>query len=252
MKETKKETKTQKRKIQKSIFSGAEIVSLALYIKKEKLLAIGDLHIGQEEGFNTDGVLIPRTNFSMLLNELEKIFHETGKLNRIILLGDVKHEFGVPNNQEWRETIQLIEFLAKYSKKITIIKGNHDNYLAPITKWKNIELVESYSTGKILFSHGNKIINNSNEKIIVIGHEHPAILLNDLHKSEKFKCFIKTRANGKSIVVLPSMNFLSIGSDISREKPLSPYLKNISEFECWVVEESNVFYFGKINRLVKK
>jgi len=237
----------------KIIFPGAEIISLALYLKKEKTLVLGDLHIGQEENLNKQGIMMPRTNFAKLKEEIMKIFSKTGEINKIILLGDVKHEFSIASNQEWREVVEFIEILEKKCKKIIIIKGNHDNFLKSIAAWKKIELVDSILIGKVLFCHGDKIIltkETEKAKYIIIGHEHAAVTLKDEHKSEKFKCFAKTffgkGKKKKQIIVTPSLNFLTIGTDLVKEKPISPYLQGMKDFECWIVEEGQSFYFGKI------
>jgi hypothetical protein len=239
-----------------TIFPGAKIISLGIQLKKEKILVLGDFHIGQEEELNKQGIMMPRTNFSKLKKELLEIFSKTGKLKKIILLGDIKHEFGALNNQEWKEVVELIEILEKKSEKLIIIKGNHDNFLKPITTWKKIELVDKIIIGKILLCHGDKIISTKESektKYIIIGHEHPAITLKDEHKSEKFKCFIKTfygkGIHKKQLIVMPSLNFLTIGTDLTKEKPISPYLKGMNTFECWIVEEAQSFYFGKIKTL---
>ena len=232
----------------KKILKGAEIISAGLYFKKEGLLAVGDMHIGKEEDLNKEGILIPRTNFNAIMSELKHILKKTGKVKTIVLLGDVKHEFGLPSNQEWREIVELFEFLEKRCGKIVLLKGNHDNYIKPLAEWKGVELANKYFTNGLLFAHGNKIISSRGAEAIVIGHEHPAITLSDEHKREKFKCFVKTEFRGKDLVVLPSLYSLSFGKDMRSKRFLSPYLKNLKEFECWVLEKRKVFYFGKIRR----
>jgi putative SbcD/Mre11-related phosphoesterase len=248
----------------------AEIVSLALYLKKHKALILGDLHLGQEEELNKQGILLPRTNFVQLKKEIEFILEKVKEIKQIILIGDVKHEFREANNQEWRETIELIEIMQKKCKKIFIIKGNHDSFLKPITAWKKIELIEYIVLGDYLLCHGNKILSEKETekaKYIIIGHEHAAITLSDEHKKEKFKCFIKTKyvpekeqqtgkenrtskktpaKKTKEIIILPSLNFLSMGTDLANEKPLSPYLKKMKEFGAWAIENHESFYFRGI------
>jgi len=51
---------------------------------------------------------------------------------------------------------------------------------------------------------------------------------------------------------MPSFNFVSEGSDILHEKPLSPFLKNRStdEFGVYGVENFEVLYFGKIKDII--
>jgi len=48
--------------------------------------------------------------------------------------------------------------------------------------------------------------------------------------------------------VMPSFNFVTEGSDILQERPLSPFIKAIpnGELEIYAVENFEVFQFGKI------
>jgi uncharacterized protein len=229
------------------VFKNTEIISLGLFFKKEKMLAIGDLHIGQEEELNNFGILVPRKNFKKIMLELDFIIKKTKKLNKIILLGDVKHEFGSANNQEWKEILLLIDFLEKNCKELIIIKGNHDNFITNIMNWKKINVLERFEFGDYCFCHGNKILKTKKEKII-IGHEHSAITLYDDYKKEKFKCIAKTIFEKKQVVVLPSFNFMSTGTDLLKEKLISPYLKNAKEFKIWILENRKNFYFGKMKK----
>ena len=88
------------------ISPGIEIVDLGLFFSKEKVLVISDIHVGYEEYLNKLGVLVPRFQFQELVKKLENIFKKTGKLEKIIVNGDLKHEFGTISEQEWRETLQ--------------------------------------------------------------------------------------------------------------------------------------------------
>ena len=49
-------------------------IDRGIWIKKEKVLVIGDLHIGYEEALNREGVLIPRQQFKLTKALLEKMF----------------------------------------------------------------------------------------------------------------------------------------------------------------------------------
>ena len=50
-----------------------EIIDLALYVKKQKILIIADTHIGYEEALNKQGILIPRFHFKELIKRIEKL-----------------------------------------------------------------------------------------------------------------------------------------------------------------------------------
>ena len=58
------------------------------------------------------------------LNELKKILDEV-KPKIVIINGDLKHEFGRISDQEWRDTLKLIDFILKHCKKIMLRELNN-------------------------------------------------------------------------------------------------------------------------------
>ncbi|MFH1234040.1 MAG: metallophosphoesterase [Candidatus Diapherotrites archaeon] len=238
----------------KEIFSGARPASLGLFIEKEKILAITDLHLGYEEMLNAQGVFLPRTNFEKIRTALTEMLKELPKLDIIVILGDLKNEFGFISRQEWTEVIEMLQFLQKHCKKIVLIKGNHDKILGPLVKWEGLKIQEEFYITKtgVLFLHGDKIPKSENfrkAKTVVIGHEHPAVSLREGIKSEMFKCFLNGKFKGKNLVVLPSIDMASVGTNVLTQKLLSPFLQqDLGKFECWLVED-RAYYFGKLNAL---
>ena len=223
------------------IQKGIEIIDLALYLKKEKILVISDLHLGYEEALNRQGILMPRFQFEEIIKKLKTILEKINP-EKIIINGDLKHEFGTISKTEWSQTIQLIDFFK--NKEIILIKGNHDNILGPIANKKNVKLLQEYNVGDILFTHGDKIPKELN-KTIIIGHEHPAISF-DERSDQKFKCFLKGKYKRKTLIVMPSFNLIQQGTDVTNQKRLSPFLKkDIKNFEVYIVEDK-VYKFGKI------
>ena len=236
------------------ITNSIEIIDLALYSRKEKTLVISDLHIGLEESLNKQGILIPRFQFDDFLNKLKLIFNKV-QVNKIVFNGDLKHEFGKILQQEWKNILKLFEFLN--DKEIIIIKGNHDPVLKPIADKYNLKLIESYNLDGITILHGDKILVNLNN-IIIIGHEHPAISLKKGSRQEKYSCFLKGKYHDKVLIVMPSFNLLTYGTNILKENLLSPFLTNIENFEVFIVEPtedlnklSKILYFGKIKDIRK-
>jgi len=222
------------------IHKGIEIVDLGLKFKDT--LVIGDLQIGYEESLNKQGFMIPRFQLEEIIKRLEKIFSEH-KFKRIILNGDVKHEFGRISDQEWRDTLKVIDFLSKYGEVI-IVKGNHDTILDPIAKKRNIRMVDYFREGDITILHGHKLIPFLT-KVVIIGHEHPAVAFKE-RRDEKFKCFLKGKYGKSVLIVMPAFEVLTIGTDITKSKTLSPFLQgDLSNFEVYVVEDK-VYKFGKL------
>ena len=223
-----------------------EIVDLAL--KYKNYLIISDLQLGYEDSLFASGVLVPSINLKSIKERLEKIFSQVKDIDTIIINGDIKQEFGRITTQEWHETAEFFDYILKKVKKIILIKGNHDMSLGPIAKRRNIEVHEYYQLDNITILHGHKII-PSLGKIIIIGHEHPAVSFPE-KSYEKFKCFLKGRWHGKTLIVMPSFTFLNEGSDITKEQRLSPFLMNedLGKYEVYVVEDK-VYKFGRLKKL---
>jgi len=145
--------------MEKEILPGMRPIGLGLFIEKEHTLIIADLHLGYEEMLNARGVLLPRINFSAAKKRLGEMLKEVPKLERIVINGDLKHEFGRISEQEWREVIEMVRFLAGKCGELVLLKGNHDNILGPLAKWEKLEIKDNlYITGvSALALHGHKL-----------------------------------------------------------------------------------------------
>ena len=235
---------------------GIEIIDLSLYIKGQNILIISDLHIGYEEALTKQGILVPKFHFKDLVKRLEKLFDfikDTGrKVDLIIINGDLKHEFGFISDEEWRNTLKCIDFLSRKSKDIILVQGNHDKILGPIADKRKVRLVSEFIVGDIMICHGDKIPDiPSPIKTIIIGHEHPAITLQDGIRSETFKTFVVGKYNKKNLIVQPSFNQFVEGTDMLEESVLSPFLKqDLGKFEVYIVADT-VYPFGKLSKLEK-
>ncbi len=236
------------------IYEGIETLDLCLYLKKYKALIIADLHLGYEESFNKRGIFVPRIQFKEILDKLGKILTKKN-IDIIIITGDLKHEFGVIHNSEWKNIMQVIDLFLKHCKTLVIIKGNHDITLPFITKKKGIEISEYYKLGDIFICHGDKIFDNEDfrkSKIIIIGHEHPAVGFREKAKYENFKCFLKGKFLDKVLIVLPSFNPLTIGTDVLISRLLSPFLQqSLSNFTAYAIEKNKIYYFGKLKNFYR-
>ncbi len=231
-----------------NLIKGIKIIDLALFLEKKKTLIIADLHIGYEEALNKQGMLVPRFQFKEICQRLMNILEKT-KPEIVIINGDLKHEFGTISEQEWRETLKILDLISKYCKKIILIKGNHDTILGPIAKKRNIEVVEDYKINNLLILHGHKLV-KTNAETLIIGHEHPAISLRKGLRQEKFKCFLKGKYKRKNLIVMPSFCLVTEGTDIQKEELLSPYLQqSLDDFDIYVVAEGKVYEFGKVKNL---
>lgn len=223
------------------------MIDLALWLKKEKILIISDLHLGYEEYLQQKGFLLPRFQAKEIINQLDAVLHKLEiPPEKIVINGDLKHEFGRVLKQEWNEVIQLIDFLLQNCQQLILVKGNHDIILGLIAEKRRVKIVKDYQINDLLIIHGDKLPEKITAKTIIIGHEHPAITLKEKSKIEKYKCFLIGQWKKKQLIVMPSFNPLIEGTDILKEKLLSSFLEDISQFEVFVIGKSEIFSFGKV------
>ena len=309
------------------IFENMEFVDLAVYTNRT--LIVSDFHIGYEEALNKQGILMPRFQFKEVIERLEAIFKKLKgrRIEKIVILGDLKHEFGAISEQEWRHTLRLLDYLGQHLKisdkkfsvskksqsdfsghceEIILIKGNHYTILGPIAEKRNVKVRDYYliepikndkrmpiakktnkqapttkennnknrqkiinitgralknpiikknsqkSTGKILCLHGDKIPPKElleGVSTIIIGHEHPAVSIKNGPRAELFKCFLAGKWKRKDLIVVPAFNLVTEGTDIMKEKVLSPFLKGKLRNFNVVVAADRLYDFGKVRDL---
>jgi putative SbcD/Mre11-related phosphoesterase len=236
------------------IAKGIEAIDLALYLPEDQVLVFADMHIGIEESLVKQGILMPKFHFKDLVTRVEKIFSalERGKkkVKTVVINGDLKHEFGRISDEEWRNTLKMLDYLARKGSKIVLVRGNHDTILGPIAEKRNIMFVDEFIVGDKLICHGDKIPEiPAGIKTIIIGHDHPAVSIYDNLRKETFKAFIVGKHGRKTLIVQPSMNPMTEGTDVKKERLLSPFLqKDLGNFDVYVVADA-VYHFGKLNKL---
>lgn len=220
----------------------------------KRILVIGDLHLGYDQSVRESGVFIGGNQLEEYKEYLTSVFDKTGKVNEIILMGDVKHYFAGILKEEWSDILGMLDFLILHCSKIIIVKGNHDNILEPIVKKReNVFLMDYYGVGELFFAHGDKEFDemwSESVEIVVLGHGHPAIKLDDGVSFEKYKCFLSGRFRGKEIIIVPSFIEANEGSD-PREYDLGfPWEFDFDEFKVIAVSDDlNDLEFGGLGEL---
>lgn len=234
-----------------------EIKAIDIALYANKTLILSDLHIGYEESLNQKGILIPRQSFQEIIKRLEKVFERIKQnIQTIILNGDLKHEFGTISQTEWRNCTKLIQFLKRKCEEIIIIKGNHDTIAEPIAQKENVVVKQHHilktKKSSILITHGDKKPQNLKKiDTLIIGHIHPAITLRKGVREEKYKCYLVGKYEKKNLIIQPSCNPLTQGTDILSERIIKPYERlNPSDFSVYVVSDK-VYNFGKVKELQK-
>ncbi len=234
-----------------------EIVAHDAALVVDNTLIISDIHIGYEEALNQQGILIPRLQFAEIIAGMERIFKQMRRPpSKIIINGDLKHEFGRISETEWRNCLKFIDFLKKYAAEIVIIKGNHDAIAKPIAEKRAVAVKNSEQiltkNQRILVTHGDKIPEGALRfSTIIIGHAHPAISLHENGRTETYKCFLTGKFRGKNLIVQPSFNPMVQGTDVCKEQLLGPFLQQgIDDFLVYAVADE-IYAFGKVGNIKK-
>lgn len=235
-------------------------IDKTIFFPKEGILVIGDLHIGYEYMLRQSGVLIPERQIKDMISELKHIFSkikiEGFKLNKIILLGDIKHAFAY-EPEEKNEFLNIMDFLKQNfsEENIILIKGNHDTM-----DFTYGNMVDYHIDGNIAFLHGHMSfpeIFDKKIKILVSGHLHPSVILeeNPGVKREDYKCFLVGSMKGKTFIILPSFLGFAEGTPVNdyKENYIESFSiipeKDILRARVHVIGKDKVYDFGRVGDL---
>lgn len=159
------------------------IDSPALVARGEEVsLALADIHLGIEYDLYYSGVNIP----SQIAKRIDRImaYIDEVKPDRIILLGDIKHNVPRTSFQEEDEVPYFLCEIAKHAL-IDIIPGNHDGGIERLVP-KSPDIALHDPRGAVIdgvaYFHGHTWPDPATlgQKQWVISHNHPTIKLTDV------------------------------------------------------------------------
>ncbi len=139
---------------------------LALFHKRERWLAVADLHFGYELSQRAAGWLVPMWGMKSISERLLRLVDEYRPL-RLIILGDLVHD-----QTAAVEARELVEKIRDFCEPI-VVAGNHDRKVRG-----QIELFDSWETEQFYFHHGHCLAETT-DRIQIIGHHHPAGTVTD-------------------------------------------------------------------------
>ena len=232
-----------------------------LYVEEQDLLVISDLHLGLEESLTKDGNYVPRHQMEGITEDIKDISEET-EASRILVNGDIKNEFSTTRYSESKEIKEFFKTLKNSFDDVILIQGNHDNFVENVLERFDIRPIDYLVEDGILFTHGHigleELEVDDDFSTVVIGHEHPAIALEDeIGVREKVDCFLYGKnSEGLQIVVMPAFSPLSNGTAINetpQHKLLSPILKeniDVKKMRAVAVSrEAGIFSFPELEKI---
>ena len=139
-------------------------------------LLVSDLHLGLEKDLASKGFRIPPYSQKMLdrMNSMA----ERNRLNRVIVVGDVKHSIGKVQDIDWGIIPWFFETLLDVFPAVEVVPGNHDGGIRSLLP-SRVKLHPAEGTvighrNKVGVTHGHswpsqEVIASRN---IVMGHSH--------------------------------------------------------------------------------
>ncbi|WP_017257008.1 ligase-associated DNA damage response endonuclease PdeM [Pedobacter arcticus] len=186
----------------------------AIYLPKNKLLAISDLHLGKSAHFRQAGVPVPATVAQQDLSRLDAILQKY-KPNTLLINGDMFHHglnTDIDEFHQWRRKYQQTNFL--------LVKGNHDRLANADYASMDIEIHEpSFCVGPFCFIHDAPKCTEE-ELYPISGHIHPGVTIVGRAKQRlKFPCFYF----GKDYAVMPAFSVFTGLYNIKPKKEEQAY-----------------------------
>jgi len=144
-----------------------------------KALVIADVHLGIEWELYHRGFSIP----SQVEKRKNRIcgYLESLKPDRIVLLGDIKHNVPRTSWQEKKEVPDFLETIAAYAP-VDIVPGNHDVDIEKlITGNVTVHKMRGFMLDGAGYFHGHTWPDAEllSAKSVVISHNHPTVRLTD-------------------------------------------------------------------------
>ncbi len=182
----------------------------ALLLPEENVLVVADMHLGCEAALEYEGLSLPRVQTGRLTQYMSELIHDF-QPSKVVVAGDLKHNFSRNLQQEWQDVKRFVELL-KDMAPLEVVKGNHDNYLGLILREYGAKLRPlDMAVGKVRVVHGHS--GHRTNGPTVMGHIHPSIrLMDDVGASVKDQCFLYD--GEKEILILPALSIVAPGMDI--------------------------------------
>lgn len=209
--------------------------------RKEKILAIADLHIGWEMALSEKGIHVPSQTHKLLARLTSLI--STFKPEKLLILGDIKHTIATAVTAEWHDVPEFFSELKKQVGEICIVRGNHDGNLEPLLL-ENMKILPATGVAfeAVGFFHGHQWPSPTLLKCdtLVMGHVHPVVALRDPAGFRITKqVWIKANCDGIELAKI-----LLQKSKIKVEKSLEETLREHYKIE---VKTSRLFIMPSFN-----
>ncbi len=236
-----------------------------------KTLVIADIHLGIEWELYQSGFSIP-TQVEKRKKRIKDYIKKT-KPERIVLLGDIKHNVPITS---WQEKYEVPEFLREVASfaPLDIVPGNHDGDIEELAP-ENVKVhgMRGFVLDNVGYFHGHtwpdaKLLSASH---VVMSHNHPTIRFTDsLGHAVSEEVWVRTHFIGKAIkehygaigfmnpevIIMPAFNELCGGvpfNESIHEELLGPVFQNhaieLENARVFLLDGPDLGTIGRIKKL---
>lgn len=229
-------------------------------------LVVADLHIGKEEELRQAGFTLP----SQAKKMGEEIALQVKELQsrRLIILGDLKHQFPRSTGLERRDVPRFFDVLEGSVSDVHLVQGNHDgniSYILP--RWVSLHGAEGLRMDDVGYVHGHAWPSSEvmEAETLLMGHSHPTILFPDrLGFRNIERCWVRAPFVAsdsryprlpEELIILPAFNEFSGGTTVNEtgSRLLGPVLNSgivrMEEARVYLLDGS---YLGKLKDMMVK
>lgn len=236
-----------------------------------KTLVIADIHLGIEWELYNSGFSIP----SQVEKRMKRIreYIKKVKPERIVLLGDIKHNVPVTSWQEKQEVPAFLKELAAFAP-VDIVPGNHDGDIENLVP-ENVTVhdMKGFVMDNMGYFHGHTwpSVELFSASYIIMSHNHPTIRFTDtLGHAVSEEVWIRTHFIEKNIrehygdikwgnpevIIMPAFNELCGGipfNESLHEELLGPVFANhaieLEKARAFLLDGTDLGTIGSIRKL---
>ncbi|WP_372909676.1 metallophosphoesterase [Salinigranum sp.] len=181
----------------------------AVFLPRADVLVVADLHVGRAAASDVEVPLGERADLTERLDAVLDRFSP----GRVVVAGDVLHEFGRVSHRA-AETLDTLDATCRAAgAELVLVTGNHDGMLE--TVWDG-ERHDGYRVDDgdrtVLVCHGHEEPSEEADRYVV-GHDHPTITI----EGQRRPCFLAGEAvyHGSDVLMLPAFSRVASGVEIN-------------------------------------
>lgn len=232
-------------------------------------LVIADLHIGIERELYRSGISIPSQTKKILDKILKLITRHSP--DRIVLLGDVKHNVPYISGQEQRELPMFLAGIAEHAP-VDIAVGNHDGGIGEyVTDGIALHSSSGFMLDGVGYVHGHAWLHPDllDTEYLIMAHNHPTIrFIDDLGYQSAESAWIRTAlrrddpafmdryhnaSTDPHVIVMPAFNELCGGVPFNAPHPdllgpIAVHALEIDDAHAYLLDGTNL---GRIGDMIR-